>query len=514
MSDKSRTAKSLKNARIALLYYCINLILQFFSRKVFIDYLGAELLGLNATATNLLQFLNLAELGINSAIGYALYSPLATEDRKAVCDIISIQGFLYRRIAWIIIGGALILMFFFPFFFQKTELPLGYAYATFGVLLINALAGYFFNYRQIILTADQKEYKLNNAIQRIRLVKTLLQILCIATMAYGYIWWLALELIGTVGTVWSINSTVRKEYPWLKTNLIQGKLLRHEYPHIATKTKQLFFRKISGYVFSQTSPLIIYAYASLTLVAIYSNYMLIITGIVVLLKAVFNGIDASIGNLIVENDKNKILQVFRELFSSRFLIATLICTNVVLFINPFITLWIGKDYLLDPLALYLLVGILYIQSMRTVVDLYLNAYGLFHDIWATITEAVLNIGLSILLGYYWGLHGILSGVLISLIVIVFLWRPYFLFTQGLHEKLSTYIDIYSRHILAAGIIITGLFILSRWWSIGSVTSWTKLILHASIVTIITGICLTGLLYRIEPGMRNFIHRIYSFILHK
>ena len=64
----SRTSKSIKNSSVALVFYFINLILQFFSRKIFLDYLGAEVLGLNTTATNLLQFLNLAELGVGAAI--------------------------------------------------------------------------------------------------------------------------------------------------------------------------------------------------------------------------------------------------------------------------------------------------------------------------------------------------------------------------------------------------------------------------------------------------------------
>ena len=73
MVTDSRTSKSIKNSLVALAFYFINLVLQFFSRKVFLDYLVAEILGLNTTATNLLQFLNLAELGIGSAIACTLY---------------------------------------------------------------------------------------------------------------------------------------------------------------------------------------------------------------------------------------------------------------------------------------------------------------------------------------------------------------------------------------------------------------------------------------------------------
>ena len=99
---------------MALVFYFINLILQFFSRKIFLDYLGAEVLGLNTTATNLLQFLNLAELGIGSAIACTLYKPLLEKDTVAINEIVSLQGWLYRRIAWIVIAGSVVLMAFFP----------------------------------------------------------------------------------------------------------------------------------------------------------------------------------------------------------------------------------------------------------------------------------------------------------------------------------------------------------------------------------------------------------------
>ena len=71
--NESRTSKSIKNAQASLIYYFIQLLLGFFSRKVFFDYLGSEILGLNTTAANLLGFLNLAELGIGMSVGYFLY---------------------------------------------------------------------------------------------------------------------------------------------------------------------------------------------------------------------------------------------------------------------------------------------------------------------------------------------------------------------------------------------------------------------------------------------------------
>ena len=183
MMVKSRTQRSIQNVRIALIYYFINLIISFISRKIFIEYLGTEILGLNTTVVNLLQFLNLAELGIGAAISYTLYQPLADNNRDKICEIVSVQGYMYRKIAGFVILGSFILMCFFPFIFAKTQLPLWYAYGTFFVLLTSSLASYYFNYRQIVLTADQKDYKITIHVKSITIIKSVLQILAIVYLS-------------------------------------------------------------------------------------------------------------------------------------------------------------------------------------------------------------------------------------------------------------------------------------------------------------------------------------------
>ena len=208
---ESRTKRSIQNVRIALIYYCINLIINFLSRKVFIEYLGTEILGLNTTVVNLLQFLNLAELGIGAAISYTLYQPLADYNKDKISEIVSVQGYMYRKIAGFVILGSSILMFFFPLIFAKTQLPLWYAYGTFLVLLCSSLASYYFNYRQIVLTADQKDYKITINVKSITIIKSVLQILAITYLSNGYLWWLLLEFTAVFITTISVNLLLRRE---------------------------------------------------------------------------------------------------------------------------------------------------------------------------------------------------------------------------------------------------------------------------------------------------------------
>ena len=444
--SNSRVIKGIKNAQVALLFYFINLLLGFISRKFFIDYLGAEILGLNTTATNLLGFLNLAELGIGAAISYSLYRPLHKDDKISINEIVSVQGWLYRRIAYFVILASVALMLFFPWIFENISFPLWYVYGSFIVLLLGSLLGYFFNYRQIVLVADQKEYKLTLTVQGVKVIKVILQIISIMYFENGYVFWLIWELIAAILTSIVLNYVLKKEYSWLQLVLSSGRQLAEKHNQIIRKTKQLFFHKIADFALTQSSPLIIYAYASLTVVACYGNYMLIVSGIILLISAMQNSISAGVGSLVAEGNKEHIKAVFKEIHAFRIWIASMACFCMYYLTVPFISIWVGEEFVLDSFSFNILLVYTFISLTRT-FDLFIWAYGLFQDIWAPIIEAIINIGSSILLGYYWGLPGILLGLTSSLFIIVYLWKPYFLYKYGFKENFKDYIYISMKYLI-------------------------------------------------------------------
>lgn len=513
MPGVSRTAKSFKNVQVAIAFYCINLILQFFSRKIFLEYLGSEVLGLNTTAQNLMGLLNLAELGIGTAVAYNLYKPLYDEDRETVNGIVTVQGWLYRRIAVIILAAAAVLMCFFPLIFSKVKLPLWYAFGSFGVLLFSSLLGYFFNYKQIVLSADQKEYKVTIATQGVKALKVLAQILAICFLSNGYIWWMILEVVSAVITSIVLDKSVRIEYPWLNPRANDGKQLSRKYPQIITKTKQLFFHKIGSFVLTQTSPIIIYAYASLTLVAVYGNYMLIISGVTMLINSLLNGIGAGVGSLVAEGDKKKIKSFFWELTSLRLWMAATICFGIHMLSHPFMVLWVGEKYLMPEPAFIILVLITFVQLTRT-NDIFLSAYGLFQDIWAPVIEASLNLGLSILLGYFYGLTGILTGVLISLLIVVFTWKPYFLYKRGFKENCLEYFIKMGKYVF----ILAFVFIVCRYFLNHVVhmpiSNWGSWLLQAFMSILAYGSISLVILCCLDRYSRLFVLRLSKLILAK
>ena len=73
---ESRVQKTILNAKVNLIFYFINLAVTFFSRKVFLDSLGADFFGLTSTIGGFIGFLSLVEHGIGNAISFALYKPM------------------------------------------------------------------------------------------------------------------------------------------------------------------------------------------------------------------------------------------------------------------------------------------------------------------------------------------------------------------------------------------------------------------------------------------------------
>ena len=140
-----RVNKSILNAEVNLLFYFLALFLSFFSRKIFLDCLGANFIGLTGTLGNILGYLNLAELGIGSCISIYLYKPLQSGNRKEINDIISVIGYLYRVIGMIILGAGFIISLFFPLIFAKEQFGLGIIYFSFYAFLGSSLISYFIN---------------------------------------------------------------------------------------------------------------------------------------------------------------------------------------------------------------------------------------------------------------------------------------------------------------------------------------------------------------------------------
>ncbi len=506
MPYESRVKKSLLNARVNLVFYFLSLAVAFFSRKIFLDTLSADFLGLTGTLNNLLGFLNLAELGINSAIGYVLYKPIFEHNTDKINEIISIFGYIYRWIGFIILGTGCILACFLPLIFPNNIFNLHIIYFAYFSYLTSSLIGYFANYKQTLLGADQKNYVVTAYFQSAMLLKTLFQI-GVAYYTHNYYLWIGLELL--LGITYSIilNFKINQTYPWLKANIKLGKKLLKKYPEVKTYTKQLFVHKIGSFVQYQTAPFLIYTFASLKTVAFYGNYTIIIDKITQLVNNLLSSTNAGVGNLIAEGDQKKIIQVFWELLGIRFFIAGIISFALLQLTSPFIYLWLGEEYILPHYVLAIIILNAFIGYTRGATDQFLYGYGLFSDTWSPIAEVCINLTVALIGGSLWGLPGVLLGGSASLFFIIGIWKPYFLYSRGFKMSVIHYWINYIKHLailILVGILCYNIIPAEHFSPEVSFMHWIKYgVLLTSTYLTLTYI----LLYLATPGIRAFTKRI-------
>ncbi|MBQ8190173.1 MAG: sugar transporter [Bacteroidaceae bacterium] len=507
--SESRVHKSLLNAKVNLVFYFLSLFFSFYSRKIFLECLGDNFIGLTGTLGNILGYLNLAELGIGSCISFFLYKPLQCGDRGKIEEILSVFGYLYRKIGLFILFAGCAVSLCFPWIFREAELGMGIIYFSFFSFLGSSLIGYFINYRQILLQADQKNYLVAIYFQSAGLVKTALQIFLAYTYRNLYVW-VAIEfLFGILGCI-ILNWKINKEYPWLHTNIKSGKVLVKQYSDIMSKTKQVFLHKMKDFLLRQSDELFVYAFVSLKMVAYYGNYTILTNKLTLLMNLVLDGVSAGVGNLVAEGNKQNTMKVFWELMAVRYFITGGICYILFFLATPFISLWLGTEYVMGDSILILLLVYSYLLLTNGVVYMFLHAHGLYGDVWATWCEMGINVLLTLIAGSYWGIEGILVAKITSTIIILVLWKPYYLFKNGLKENLSCYWIGVVRYISI--FIITFCFgrIIKSILPINPFAGWTEIILYGVILIGFYLICTVPLLYYFAPGFKGLFCRF----LHK
>ncbi|WP_370391198.1 lipopolysaccharide biosynthesis protein [uncultured Winogradskyella sp.] len=504
----------MKNAKVGVFFFIASIFVQFFSRKIFLDNLGDEFIGLETTLRSVLGFLNLAELGIGTAIGFTLYKPIFNEDHKEINKIIALLGVLYARIGYFIIAAGIVTSLFFPIIFDDGQFSLLLVYFIFYALLFSSLLSYFANYHQSLLGADQKGYIIQGYFQTLIIVRVIIQCF-VAIYLQDFYLYITLELLFSILYSIVLRQKIRKEYPWLIINSKEKGEVIKAYPEIIKKIKQVFVHKMSTFVKNSTDNILIFALVNVQSVAFFGNYQLIITKLAGLVKMAFAGTGSAVGNLIAEDDKENIKKVFWELMAIQFFVAGFFSLILFYTMEPFIILWLGEKYVLAKTTLILLIANFFIFQISSTVERFKNAYGLYGDTWAAGTEALLNLGISFFCGRIWGIDGVVLGTLVSLILLVVIWKPYYLFKKGFKKSVWYYwkgvlplVILFCVSAFAVNFIAHS-FTYDR----ESADLWDWVIYAIFITFVVTGIY--GLsLFLFNTGFKNFVFRVKVMAIRK
>ena len=405
----NRTQKTMRNSAVSLFGQIITILLSFISRKVFIQYLGVELLGLNSTFASILNTLSLAELGFQQVIVFHLYGVLARNDKEQINALVNIYKLVYRCIGIFFIAASLCCLPFLQYFLSDIE-----ATNTVRVyFLIQALTGactYFLAYKRNILYADQNSHISGLIDTFVNTAATLIGI-AVAVYTRNYALYLLVNLIKTYLSNLFVHIACTKRYPYLHAEKLDWRLLKK----IAGSLKDVVAERMAGYIYGSTDNLLISAFISTVQVGFLNNYLMIINHIKTLMKSLSAPLIPALGNKVaLEQSSKQQMETFRLLEQVYFWLTGLAVVPVYVLADSFIRMYLGEQYLLPHLILFLMCVDLYVHINQDSCLSFLTANGLFRKRRnISIGGAIVNIVVSLLLMKPFGIAGILAGTAVS-----------------------------------------------------------------------------------------------------
>ena len=443
-----RVKNSIINIMTGLGSQIIITLLSFISRTVFITYLGVEYLGINGLFTNVLGMLSLAEAGIGSAIIYNLYKPVAENNIEKINMLMNFYKKTYRIIALVVFLLGLSLLPFLDHFTNGTEVEnINLIYFLF---LFNTAASYLFSHKVSFLNVCQKGYIVTGVYSISSIIATFIKI-GILYFTSNYILYIAIDIVITITTSIILSLLVNKMYPFIK-NKVSNKLDDETKSNIVKNVKALVLHNIGGYAVFGTDNLIIASFVSVTAVGLYSNYYMLINICRTFINQFFDNITHSIGNLVAVESDDKIYSVFKVTMFFNFWIYSFFSILLYIIIEPFITLWLGSEFIMSKGLIIILMINFYVSGMRRSISTIKTTSGIFHeDRYAPFVEAAVNLVASIVLVQYFGIVGVFIGTLISTLVVPFWVAPYLVYKKVFKRSVSSYFLKYFFYV-AIGLV--------------------------------------------------------------
>lgn len=423
----TRTQASLKNLITAFIGQAAGILISFIARRAFLICLDEQYLGISGLFSNILTVLSLAELGVGSAMTFALYKPLAENDIPLIKSLMGFYKRAYNAIGTAVLLLAVLFVPIYPWFMDEVpDIP--HLTAIYLLYAANTGVSYFFTYKRTLIICDQKRYVATVYRYSFYLALNIAQI-AVLYATRNYLLFTAVQLLFTALENIAVSCAADRMYPYLKEKDISP-LPEELFCDIKKNIKAMLMHKIGGIVVLSTDNILISKLVGIASTGIYSNYYLIINALEKIIGQVFTSMSAGVGNLNAENeDKSKLMTSFYRVFFMNFWILGFSFVCLVCLFNPFICLWLKTDSLIFGMDTVVLISaVFFLTGMRKTVLTFREAAGAFYyDRYKPIAESIVNIIASVLLARVIGVSGIFLGTVISTLTVCIWVEPYVLF---------------------------------------------------------------------------------------
>ena len=422
--------------------------MSFIVRTVFIYTLGKNYLGFNGLFSNIFSILSLTDIGLGTAIIYSMYKPVAQEDHRKIAALLNLYRTFYRIVGIIVAILGLSLLPFLDYLVSGIqdipELEIIYL-----LYLSSSVISYFFAYKKSMLTVYQQDYISSRINLLINFIQGIIQI-AILILWHNYILYLLVLTISTFFNNWLNSLYADYKYQYLKEYRSE-RVDEETKQKIYTDVKAIFVSRISSAIVTSTDNLLISAFVSTIILGLYSNYIMLINVVNTIINRILDSLVGSVGNLIAVESIERVYLIFKRVLFINYWLVAFSSMSFFILANPFITLWIGKSYLLSSGIIFMIALNLFMRLIRNTFIMFNNAFGHFVELKKkNIIEPIINIVASLLfiLVFKMGIIGVLLGTFVSNITTNFWFEPYLIFKKC-QVSLKEYFKIAANYLLTS-----------------------------------------------------------------
>ena len=496
MNTNSRTKNSLINLVTGIGSNLLLTVIRFVCRTVLIGTLGSAYLGINGLFSDILSMLSLTELGLDVAMNYRLYKPLAENDLPRIRALMKFFRYAYVGVGLAILTLGAILIPFLPALIKDYDsiIELGLSPVLIFLLFLSQSASsyLFFASRNAILKANQQEYVLSIVGFISQFVLNIVQIITLVLFK-SFIIYIALAIGFSILSNFFIALIAKKRYPeaFAKSG---DRLSLSEIKALFKELGGAFIYKLNNTVLRGTDNLIISSFIGLSVVGIYSNYLLLFTTIKTILDRFFGSFRASLGNLYAKESIEKQYSFFEICNFLAYILFGTAGVGVAVCTDELLVAWIGEGYVIaQPLAL-LMGAQLVMLGIKTSLGQIQYVTGTFRKTWfRPFISITINLALSLVLVKYIGIYGVVLGTLCADIFADFLIDPAVIHKHSLqgYKSVFTYYAKQLAYMLLLAVVGVADYFICSFLLVGY--GWLSVIVHI----IICGLsvpCVFGLVF--------------------
>ena len=471
-----RTKNAVRNIAFDGMLKMLNLIFPFILRSIMLNCLGVQYLGLNGLFRSVFYFLNLAELGVGSAMVFSMYKPIVEDDTESICAMLGLYRTFYRAIGLFIAVIGLGLTPFLRKLISGDIPPDMNLYVLYFMNLGSTVLTYWlFAYKRSLLDAHQRTDIVSKVSLGIQLVEYVLKIPALIIFR-SYYFFLAVHLLAQIAINILTAVRVTQMYPQYTP---RGHLPKEKVLDIVRRVRDLFTSKFSSVVLNFSDTLVISAFMGLTALALYQNYYCVIAALRTFMDVIIMACIAGIGNsLITESEEKNYYDLIRITMLFGWMMGVSSAMLLCLY-QPFMQIWMGEESMLAFNYVICFAIYFYAMGMNKIINMFKDAAGIWRkDRLRPLTAALVNLGLNLATVQWLGLYGVLLSSVISIVAVQIPWLFHNLFQEVFPRKyLGEYVRFFCGLVAVALLSCAGAWLLCSFFH---PDVWAALVLNACV----------------------------------